>query len=127
MVKQKTGQYKVKNEGLRPLYQQAVALCKRFESVGIKHVYREQNSQADTLCNEAMDDRGPAPTKRSSATPALTETPPTKEFTVTPLMKALDLMKESAIQWAKNGDPKHPPPAEVLNRIVEILQLEKTR
>src|SRR5262245_59098027 len=59
MVKQMNGQYKVKNEGLRPLYQQAVALSKQFGSVVIKHVYREQNSQADALCNEAMDDRSP--------------------------------------------------------------------
>src|ERR1019366_10570831 len=55
MVKQLNGQYKVKNEGLRPLYQQAVALRKQFEAVTIKHIYRDQNSQADALCNEAMD------------------------------------------------------------------------
>ena len=55
MVKQMNGQYKVKNEGLRPLYNQATALRKQFDSVVIKHIYREQNSQADALCNEAMD------------------------------------------------------------------------
>src|SRR5438128_1952915 len=55
MVKQLNGQYKVKNEGLRPLYQRAVALRKHFEAVTIKHVYRDENAQADALCNEAMD------------------------------------------------------------------------
>src|ERR1019366_8556014 len=82
MVKQMNGQYKVKNEGLRPLYEQAVQLRKQFESVTIKHIYREQNSQADALCNEAMDnprdsqprtfvahdsDRVSAPTTRSES------------------------------------------------------------
>jgi ribonuclease HI len=126
MVKQMNGQYKVKNEGLRPLYQEAAALRKQFESVTIKHVYRDQNSQADELCNEAMDDRGPSP--RQSATPVTTTTAPeppsTKEFRVTPLMKALDIMKQSAIEWAESGDPKKPTPAEVLNRIIAILQPE---
>src|SRR6266498_3070802 len=58
MVKQMNGQYRVKNEGLRPLYEQAVKLRKQFETVTIKHVYRDQNSQADALCNEAMDNPG---------------------------------------------------------------------
>jgi ribonuclease HI len=122
MVKQMSGQYKVKNEGLRPLYQQAVALRKQFESVVIKHVYREQNSQADALCNEAMDDRAPMARAGSRTVAKLPESMPTKEFSVTPLMKALDLMKESARQWAKHGNPKDPAPGEVLSRIIEILE-----
>jgi ribonuclease HI len=69
MVKQMNGQYRVKNEGLKPLYEQASQLRKQFDAVTIKHVYREQNSQADALCNEAMDDRSPtvSDVKRASA------------------------------------------------------------
>ena len=60
MVKQMNGQYRVKNEGLRPLFEQASKLRRQFESVTFKHVYREQNSQADGLCNDGrMDDRSP--------------------------------------------------------------------
>jgi len=118
MVKQLNGQYKVKNEGLRPLYLQAVALRKHFESVTIKHIYREQNTQADRLCNEAMDNRSAARSRPSIAPDPL---PEPLENDMTPQMQALDLLKASAKRWAK-GDASDPPPAEVLNRIVEILQ-----
>jgi ribonuclease HI len=122
MVKQMNGQYKVKNEGLRPLYQQAVALRKHFESVVIKHVYRDQNSHADELCNEAMDNRS---SRRSSLPAVMTEAAliPTTNG-MTPQMRALDLLKKSALRWSTNGDPNEPPPATVLNEIVEILGQE---
>ena len=56
MVKQMNGEYRVKNEDLRGLYEQACALRKRFEGpVTIRHVRREQNKRADQLCNEALD------------------------------------------------------------------------
>jgi ribonuclease HI len=55
MVNQMNGVYKVKNPGIRPLYDQAKELTRKFDSVTIRHVYREQNSRADALCNEALD------------------------------------------------------------------------
>ncbi len=56
MVKQMNGEYRVKNEELRGLYEQACALRNRFEApVTILHVRREQNKRADQLCNEALD------------------------------------------------------------------------
>ncbi len=57
LVKQMNGQYKVKNEGLRPLFQQAREKCRPFDLVTIHHVPREQNSRADRLCNDALDGR----------------------------------------------------------------------
>src|SRR6476660_3336401 len=57
VVKQITGEYQVKNEGIRPLYQTAVrwmALIPRFT---ISHVRRENNKEADRLANLAMDTR----------------------------------------------------------------------
>ncbi|MSQ93336.1 MAG: ribonuclease HI family protein [Gemmataceae bacterium] len=130
MVKQLNGLYRVKNEGLRPLYQQAVALRRHFESVTIKHICRDENSQADALCNEAMDnphDSKPRIFVRQDSNPVLPKkttglkSSPTK---ATPLMQALALMKEGAAAWAESGDATDPPPAAVLNRIVEILQRE---
>jgi ribonuclease HI len=120
MVKQMNGQYRVKNAGLLPLYQRAVALCKQFDSVTIKHVYRDQNAQADALCNEAMDN----PRHAKSRSLAGPQSPPTSTsgLAATPLMQALEIMRQSAAVWAKNGDPTTPAPAEVLNRICEILQ-----
>jgi ribonuclease HI len=56
MVKQMSGEYRVKNEELRGLYEQASALRQRFDGlVTIRHVRREQNKRADQLCNEALD------------------------------------------------------------------------
>ncbi len=57
VVRQLTGVYRVKNEGLRPLYAKAKVLLARFGSVEICHVRREMNSAADALCNVAMDER----------------------------------------------------------------------
>lgn len=57
MVKQINGQYRVKSADLRPLYEKAVKLLKGFEEAKIEHVYREDNSDADALANEAIDGR----------------------------------------------------------------------
>ncbi|MDR3052252.1 MAG: 6-carboxytetrahydropterin synthase QueD [Coriobacteriales bacterium] len=59
MVKQIQGAYKVKNEGIKPLFAQAKGLLGRFESYSIQHVYRERNSAADELANVAMDSKEP--------------------------------------------------------------------
>ncbi len=55
LVQQMNGVYKVKNPGLRPLFDQAKELCEQFVAVTIRHVPRAQNSRADRLCNEALD------------------------------------------------------------------------
>jgi len=57
VVKQVNGQYRVKNEGLKPLFARVKALIGRFESVDVTHVRREQNAAADEMCNKAMDAR----------------------------------------------------------------------
>jgi len=56
MVKQMQGQYKVKSEDLRPLFERARKMSLGFESFRIDHVYREQNREADALANEALDE-----------------------------------------------------------------------
>jgi hypothetical protein len=62
LVKQMRGQYKVKSEDLRPLFERAQKMSKAFESFRIEHVYREQNREADALANEALDEtEGKAP------------------------------------------------------------------
>lgn len=64
VVKQMLGQYRVKNEGLKPLFLRAQELRRAFERVEFEHVPREANVEADALANEAMDtgmDVGDAP------------------------------------------------------------------
>ena len=57
MVKQLNGQYKVKNEGLKPLYQKAKNLIARIGSVNVQYIPREQNKDADALANKAIDEK----------------------------------------------------------------------
>ena len=55
LVKQANGQYKVKNEGLAPLFLKMKNLCVQIGRVTFKHVRREKNTAADALANKAMD------------------------------------------------------------------------
>ncbi len=54
LVKQILGQYRVKNEKLKPLYQELVALLSSC-TYTIAHVRREKNTHADRLANLAID------------------------------------------------------------------------
>ena len=55
MVKQMTGQYRVKNEALQELWSRAGRLARRVGSVDYTAVRREHNKLADKLVNEALD------------------------------------------------------------------------
>jgi ribonuclease HI len=55
LVQQINGLYRIKNEGLLPLYRQARHLMARIGQVTIEHVRREQNKEADRLSNLGMD------------------------------------------------------------------------
>jgi ribonuclease HI len=55
IVRQMTGQYKVKNEALRALSQEAARLARRLRRVTYTAVRREHNELADRLVNEALD------------------------------------------------------------------------
>jgi ribonuclease HI len=54
MVRQLNGSYKIKSAGLRPLYLEAAQLLGQFEKTSIKHIPREQNTEADKLANQAV-------------------------------------------------------------------------
>ena len=55
MVKQMRGEYRVKNEALRELYEEATALALRLGNVEYRHVKRAHNELADKLVNDALD------------------------------------------------------------------------
>ena len=55
MVRQIHGQYRVKAEALKPLYQQVMALLSKLKQWEVAHVRREGNQRADQLANAAMD------------------------------------------------------------------------
>ena len=57
LVKQMRGEYRVKNPGLQPLYQQARAIAMGLDRIVYEHVRREQNKDADRLANQALDEK----------------------------------------------------------------------
>jgi len=55
LVRQMSGQYKVKNENLKIYHNNVRAELKYFEKVVFRHIPREKNARADELANIAMD------------------------------------------------------------------------
>lgn len=58
IVRQMTGEYKVKNASLKPLFQEVQNLLKSFKSYSVKHVPRAENKRADELANQGIDRAG---------------------------------------------------------------------
>jgi probable phosphoglycerate mutase len=56
LVQQMRGHYKVKHEGLKPLHGRARLIGAGFARLTFEHIPREQNTDADRLANEAMDE-----------------------------------------------------------------------
>ncbi len=117
LVKQMNGVYRVKNATLRPLYEQAQRLRQDFDAVNFHHIPREQNSEADRLCNEALDDPTESrPTRKKSAAPAK----PSDEVHE----RAIALLEVAAERWA-NGDASNPPANEVWEQLWVMLKEQK--
>ncbi len=53
LVRQFVGQYRVRDEKLKPLLEQARSLAGAFVSFSIEHIPRERNRAADRLANRA--------------------------------------------------------------------------
>jgi ribonuclease HI len=130
MVKQMNGEYRVKNAGLLPLYEEAVRLRKGFAYAAIRHVRRELNKQADGLCNEAMDhpaENQPlpmplAPREPVTVAPAPAEKPASTGDDVR--LRAIEVLSACARQWAR-GDPESPRPAVVWDELWRLLVEKK--
>jgi ribonuclease HI len=113
MVKQMRGEYRVKNEELRDLYEQARDLSRRFPSVTYRHVRRELNSRADALCNEALDGKRDAP--RPRAAPAA----PVQRDAVRE--EAVTCLRAAAAAWAR-GNAADPRPEDVWDQLWSVLE-----
>jgi ribonuclease HI len=57
LIRQLRGEYRVRDEKLKPLYEEAKSLLARFQAARLMHVPREQNSDADRLANAGIDSR----------------------------------------------------------------------
>ncbi len=56
VIKQITGIYRIQNEQLQQLFGLVRALLLKFKKYRLQHIPREQNSIADQLANQAMDE-----------------------------------------------------------------------
>ncbi len=57
LVRQLTGRYQVKSPHLLPLWRSAQNILSEFAAHEIAHVPREENTQADALANQAIDQK----------------------------------------------------------------------
>jgi ribonuclease HI len=119
MVKQMNGQYQVKSEDLRGLYEQAKQLSKQFHLVSFVHVRRGQNSHADRLCNEVLDgaQRPTAPAGRARKKSA--GVAPAREDAIRD--EAVTCLRSAAAAWAR-GDARTPAPEAVWEQLWSILE-----
>ncbi len=117
MVKQMNGEYKVKNEDLRGLYEEACRLRKQFEKVTISHVRREQNKRADAIGNDALDGK---PRRRGQPfvepdAPAVSvprpRAPKASVDDSTVRADAIQCRADAARHWAASGTKGLPPEA----------------
>jgi ribonuclease HI len=51
------GEYKLKSEKLYPLYSEAKKMENTFDKILYEHIYRQYNTRADELSNEALEDQ----------------------------------------------------------------------
>jgi ribonuclease HI len=58
VIKQISGQYRVKSDKLIPLFNEAKKRCDNFEKIDFKWIKREDNARTDTLSNYALDMKG---------------------------------------------------------------------
>lgn len=56
VVKQLTGEYRVKHPALQPFHAQAKKLMREFSFIDLKHVPRKENKLADALVNHVLDE-----------------------------------------------------------------------
>jgi ribonuclease HI len=119
VVKQVKGEYKIKNDDLRWLADEAKTLMKEFASVALTHVRREQNKRADELCNIALDAAKP----RKPAQPAASKAAKKPAATVTDgrvREDALECLRSARAVWSRGESV--PSPELVWDQLWSILE-----
>src|SRR3954454_50154 len=99
VVRQMTGQYRVKHPDLIPLYREAKALFDTFDEATIEHNYRHKNELADRLGNLAMDRRKDVTEAEDSPLddPAPRETAAGERFTCARCGCEIEVRKPSSV------------------------------
>jgi ribonuclease HI len=124
LVKQMNGEYRVKDEGLKPLYEKARRIASRFRSVTIQHIPRAQNAWADRLYNAVLDAATTPEPRRSRA--QRTNAPGQKapsgvDRDSAAHEEAIDCLRAAAKAWAR-GNANEPAPELVWEQIWSVLE-----
>lgn len=55
VARQITGEYRVKDPNIRPLFERALNMLKSFKNFEVNHIDRSKNKEADKLVNKAIN------------------------------------------------------------------------
>ncbi|NEN97829.1 MAG: ribonuclease HI family protein, partial [Moorea sp. SIO3I7] len=108
VINQLKGTWRVKTPHLRPLWTKAKSLLNQFDSVQLEWIPRAQNSEADAVANQAMDQRKGVSAVRKKATE---------------LSKVQPSLPKLADQFSEL--PKAKPVPKLANQISELIALGK--
>lgn len=118
LVKQMNGEYRVKSADLQGLYAEAKDLAGKLDRVTFTHVRREQNADADRLCNVVLD--GEKKRKKLTAPPPESGPPRVSGGAPEPLEEeALAMLNAAAKAWAAGKE--EPSPVDVWDRLWQLL------
>ena len=120
MVNQLKGEWKVKDPGMQDLFAEAQKLRRQFAAVDFRYIPREQNKEADRLCNLALD--GPKKERSPAQAKTMTRVPPQLELAVRE--PAIECLRAAAQVWAR-GNPNIPPVDMVWEQLWSILEEER--
>lgn len=120
LVKQMNGEYRVKSDDLRPLYEQARQLARQFDVVTFRYIPRSQNGRADQLCNDALDEGRVRPRGglRASGSAAQQAPSPAADGMH---QQAVECLQSAAAAWAR-GNPREPAPESVWEQLWSIVE-----
>lgn len=118
LVRQMNGEYRVKSDDLRGLYEQARRLKRGFEAVTICHIPRAENQRADELCNQALDGEQPRSASAVRKLSSLSATDPRAEAA---REEGVRCLQAAAISWAA-GDANRPGPEALWEQLWSVLE-----
>jgi ribonuclease HI len=119
LVKQMNGEYRVKSDDLRPLYEQARQLARKFDHVTFKFIPRSQNSRADQLCNDALDEGRARPRGGLKGAGPSSQVPDPAADGMH--QQAVECLQSAAAAWAR-GNPREPAPESVWEQLWSIVE-----
>jgi ribonuclease HI len=120
LVKQVNGEYRVKNDDLKWLFDEAKTLMKDFASVTLAHIRREQNRRADELCNLALDAAKPKKPVPATVGPRAPKKPAATVTDGRVREDALECLRSARAVWSRGESV--PSPELVWDQLWNILE-----